>query len=93
MGEAKRIAGRHGKALEASGPSVAELLNAVSVAISAALERGMPAGQAASIVIAAAADYARAEYGDGYMPALSRVVIGRMGKPLPERRPPAASGS
>jgi hypothetical protein len=91
--EAKRIADGLSNAIEASGPSVQLLANEVSLAICSALERGLPAGLAACVVITAAADYARAEYGDGYMLALSRVVIGRVGKPLPERRPSAEAGS
>jgi hypothetical protein len=96
MGEAKReerIADGLSTAIEASGPSFQLLANEVSLAICSALERGLPVDQAACVVITAAADYARAQYGDGYMLALSRVVIGRIGKPLPEQRPPAEAGS
>lgn len=66
-----------------SGSSPAMLANDVSDAIHAALTRGMGIDEASSIVAAVVADYARGEYGDAYLDALSQVVKSRAGEPMP----------
>jgi hypothetical protein len=67
-----------------TGRLPAELANAVSDAISSALKRGMEIDEAACVVAAVAADYARREYGDVYLEALAEIVKMRAGTPMPE---------
>ncbi|MBN9035496.1 MAG: hypothetical protein J0H53_05460 [Rhizobiales bacterium] len=69
---------------ELSGRWAADLGNAISDAIHAALLRGMETDEAACIAVSVAADYARAEYGDAYLQDLAKVVVMRAGRPMPE---------
>ncbi len=67
----------------ATGPLPRELGNAVSDAIHAAMERGMETDEACCVAIAVACDYARGEYGDGYLEQLVKLIRVQRGKPLP----------
>lgn len=69
-----------------TGRLPAELSNAVSDAIAAALKRGMEIDEAACVVATVAADYARLEYGEDYLAGLALVVMKRKGMPMPEIR-------
>ena len=69
------------------GRLFAELANAVSDAINAALKLGMEADEAACCVVTVAADYARHAYGDTYLNDLALVVKKRAGRALPENIP------
>ena len=62
-----------------------ELANAVSGAISNALKMGMEIDEAACVVAAVAADYARREYGDVYLEELAEIVKTRASVPMPEK--------
>jgi hypothetical protein len=59
------------------GRSFAQLGNAVSDAIVAALRRGMDSDDAACVVVQVAADYARGTYGNAYLAQLAAVVLRR----------------
>jgi hypothetical protein len=65
------------------GRSFADLANAVSDAVNAALKRGMAADEAACVVVQVAADYARGAYGNAYLLELAQVVIDRGSFPAP----------
>ena len=67
-----------------SGRLPADLSNAISDAIHAAIERGMDVDEAACVVVSVAADYARMEYGNDYLGALAEVIKHRASMPLPE---------
>jgi hypothetical protein len=60
------------------------LATAISDAIHAALKRGMEMDEAVSCVVAVAADYARGEYGNDYLPKLATVITRRDEMPMPE---------
>lgn len=66
-----------------SGPNFQRLAQAVSDALHAALERGMATDEAVCCAAAVIADYARREYGNGYLPRLAEIVVARAGEPLP----------
>ena len=66
-----------------TGKLPAKLANEISDAISRALESGMQTDEAASVVVSVAADYARGEYGDGYLNGLASVVTSRAGRTIP----------
>ena len=66
------------------GPNFRDLGNAVSDAINAALKRGMEIDEACCVVVSVAADYARLEYGNDYLPDLAEVVSERKNHALPE---------
>ena len=59
------------------------LANSVSDAIAAAMKLGMEPDEAACIVVAVAADYARCYYGDKYLPHLAKAVTSRAGMAMP----------
>lgn len=59
----------------------AALGNAVSDAIHAAVDRGMEMDEAVCVAVAVAADYARLEYGEGYLEQLAQVVLLRGAAP------------
>lgn len=67
-----------------SSPLHSALANIVSDAISKALDFGLEPDQAACVVVAVAADYARAEYGPDYLNRLAKVVLLRAADALPE---------
>jgi uncharacterized protein (UPF0335 family) len=67
-----------------SGDAPQKLAQAVSDAFFAS---GLPVDEAACVAIAVIADYARAEYGDGYLIDLADIVILRGGTPMPESTP------
>jgi hypothetical protein len=66
-----------------TGKLPAKLGNEISDAIRRALEAGMQTDEAVCVVVSVAADYARAEYGNGYLRDLAGVVTGRSAQPLP----------
>jgi hypothetical protein len=66
------------------GKNFQMLGNAVSDAIHAALKKGMEIDEACCCVVAVAADYARGEYGDDYLPQLAQVITRRNEMPMPE---------
>lgn len=66
------------------GKNFQMLGNAVSDAIHAALKKGMEIDEACSCVVAVAADYARGEYGDDYLPRLAQIITRRNEMPMPE---------
>ncbi len=66
-----------------SGRSPAQLANDVSDAIAAALKRGMETDEAVCVAVAVLADYARIEYGNGYLSKLARVVKAQADRPMP----------
>lgn len=53
----------------------AQLANAVSDAINAALQAGMEVDEAVCTVVGVASDYAKGEYGPDYLDQLARVVV------------------
>lgn len=61
-----------------------DLANSVSDAIHAAQQAGMECDEAVCVAIGVAADYARIEYGDGYLLALCDVLMSRSGQPHPQ---------
>lgn len=63
------------------GKLPAALANQVSDAIRAAIERGMEVDEAACVVVAVAADYARDGYGIAYLSDLAAVVKSRNERP------------
>lgn len=65
-----------------TGRSPAQLSNAISDAIHAALKRGMGTDEACSVAAAVVADYARAEYGNAFLAKLCAVIIDRGTMPL-----------
>lgn len=65
------------------GQLPASLANEVSNAIHRALERGMEVDEAASVVVAVAADYGRGKYGDAFLVSLVNVVLYQCGRPHP----------
>lgn len=67
------------------GKNFQVLATSISEAIHTALKRGMEMDEAASCVVAVAADYARGEYGDDYLSGLAEVVTRRRERPMPER--------
>lgn len=69
------------------GKNFADLGNAISDAINAALRRGMAVDEAACVVIQVAADYGRCTYGNIYLQQLAQVVIDRGNFPLPDEAP------
>ncbi len=71
-------------AYHVSGEAPQKLAQAISDAFFAS---GLPVDEAACVAIAVIADYARAEYGDGYLFDLANVLIQRGGTPLPEGTP------
>jgi hypothetical protein len=70
-----------------TGQLPADLANAVSDAIHDALAKGMAIDGAVGVVIGVAADYGRAEYGDGYLSDLADLIMLRVGRPLPRSAP------
>jgi len=60
------------------------LANAVSDAIHAALENGMPVDEAVGVAMGVAVTYGRGEYGDRYLDGLSRLVLAHRGRPYPK---------
>ena len=70
----------------ASGRNFADLSNAISDAIHAALARGMQTDEVCCVMVSVAADYARAEYGNQYLSDLATVVTERANHSLPEDR-------
>jgi hypothetical protein len=66
------------------GPLPNELANSMSDVIHAFLERGMEIDEVCCIVVAVAADYARGEYGSGYLSGLADVVKAAADRPLPQ---------
>jgi hypothetical protein len=66
-----------------SGRHSSDLANTISDAIFAARQRGMEMDQIVCIAAAVIADYGRGAYGDGYLPCLAQIVVGRAGQPLP----------
>jgi hypothetical protein len=73
------------KMVTITGALPAELANAVSDAIAFAIKRGMEVDEAVCVAIGVAADYARGEYGDGFLKDLADVITARAGEPLPSR--------
>lgn len=67
-----------------TGPNFHRLANAMSDAIHDALERGMETDEACCVAVAVIADYARIEYGDGYLAQLATVLLAQQGKPAPK---------
>jgi hypothetical protein len=65
------------------GKSFADLGNAVSDAINAALRRGMGVDEATSVVVQVAADYGRGAYDNLFLQQLARIVIDRGDVPMP----------
>lgn len=66
-----------------SGPRVANLTNAISGVLHRTISAGMPVDDACCVAAGVVADYARAQYGDGYLNDLSMVLLARTGQPLP----------
>lgn len=66
-----------------SGQLPTDLANEVSDAIHRALERGMDVDEAVCVVAAVAADYARSEYGDAFLPQLASIVTAQAGRRKP----------
>lgn len=66
-----------------SGELPNELANAISNAIAAALKKGLGTDIATCIAVGVAADYARGQYGNLYLPQLASVVIARAHEPNP----------
>lgn len=66
----------------------AQLANAVSDAINAALQSGMEVDEAACIVVGVASDYAKGEYGPDYLDQLARVVVAYKERGLRREPPP-----
>lgn len=65
-----------------SGAEPNDFANEVAALIDAAQKRGLDLDVAVCVMIGVAADYARAQYGDRYLDALTSVVKYRAGKPL-----------
>jgi hypothetical protein len=61
-----------------SGEAPARLGNAVSDAIHRAVTGGMSMDEAVCIVARVAADYARGEYGEDYLPGLADIITDRL---------------
>lgn len=70
-----------------SGALPTMLANAVSGAITAALERGMEMDEACCVAVAVIADYARFAYGAGYLDELAFVLRERANAPQAVSRP------
>ncbi|ASY56447.1 hypothetical protein [Sinorhizobium sp. CCBAU 05631] len=68
------------------GPNFTRLAQAVSEAVAEAQRRGMEIDECASILVAVAADYGRASYGDQYLTGLAEIVLQRSEMPLPSMR-------
>lgn len=68
------------------GPNFTRLAQAVSDAVAEATRRGMAPDECASILVAVAADYGRAYYGDQYLTGLAEIVLQRSKMPLPAMR-------
>lgn len=66
-----------------TGQAPADLSNAVSAVIHAAIKKGMPVDEAVCVALSVAVDYGRIEYGDRYCKDLADVVLANMGQPLP----------
>lgn len=71
------------KASTMTGRLPAELANAVSDVIVGALKRGMEVDKAVCVVVAVAADYGCATYGQKYLRDLAEVVRQRTNKARP----------
>lgn len=74
---------RQSEVVVVTGKLPADLANAISDAIHDSLGKGMPIDEAVGVVIGVAADYGRAEYGDGYLSDLADLIMLRVGRPLP----------
>lgn len=61
-----------------TGAPAAELGNAISDAIHAALEKGMETDVACSIAVKVISDYAADAYGKEYLPDLAKLLIGNV---------------
>lgn len=66
-----------------TGQPTADLANAISDALHAAIDGGMAIDTAVCVVAGVAADYARGEYGDAYLNDLAEVVKMHAGLPMP----------
>ena len=60
-----------------------DFANEIVAALDAAQKRGIELDVAVCIAAGVIADYARAEYGDGYLDDLAYVLKQRAGKPFP----------
>lgn len=67
-----------------TGRNFAELGNTMAQAIRASAERGMELDEILCCIVTVAADYARANYGPGYLPGLAHVILDRATHPMPE---------
>jgi hypothetical protein len=69
--------------IQASGPTVDELIQTIADAISDAYDKGMDLNQALSMVAIVATDVGRAQFGEDYVDVLCETVSLRKNQPLP----------
>ncbi len=74
-------------------PRLTRLANDFSDVIARALRQGFKSDEACCVAVQVAADYARAEYGPGYLANLAAIVIAAGDRPMPQSADTLPSGS